>query len=237
MSAIYAPGNGQEILSQTFDSNQYLTHNLVLAYGLLNWVTKGVFLGDYHVYAAAQVDDFFISDAEWIPGTPCTNAVTHDRTPSDATFLGNFRINAADMTSLVAWQNSLQSDPMLAGFKLSMAFNGVGTNGNKDWTGLPTAGVANDDLTLNVHNYEQYFHWMTHTYDHPGTLNGLLKSDTGGDPDPIKVDSIDLEILTNLYVASGTTQGGVNLDVDPSDNPPLGAVTPLTSPTSIRQTW
>ncbi len=73
LSAIYTPGNGQEILSQTFDSNQYLKHNLVLAYGLLNWVTKGVFLGDYHVYAAAQVDDFFINDAEWVPGTSCTN--------------------------------------------------------------------------------------------------------------------------------------------------------------------
>ena len=227
LSALYLPVNGQEILSQTFDSNQYLMHNLVLSYGLLNWVTKGVFLGDYHVYAAAQVDDFFISDAEWVPGTPCTNAVTHDRTPSDASFLGNFRINAADMTSLVAWQNSLQSDPLLASFKLSMAFNGVGTTGNKDWTDLPASGVANDDLTSSVQSYQQFFHWMTHTYDHPGTLNGLHKSDTGGDPDIPAVDSIDLEILTNLYVASGTTQGGVNLDVDPSDNPPNGAVTPL----------
>ncbi|HEX4485725.1 MAG TPA: Ig-like domain-containing protein [Terriglobales bacterium] len=227
MAAIYAPGNGQEILSQTFDTNQYLTHNLVLAYGLLNWVTKGVFLGDYHVYAAAQVDDFFINDAEWVPGTPCASATTHDRTPSDASFLGNFRLKNADMTSLVAWQNSLQSDPLLTGFKLSMAFNGVGTVGNKDWTGLAQSGVANDDLVSNVHAYEQFFHWMTHTYDHPNTLNGLHKSDTGGDPDNPPVDSIDLEILTNLYVASGTTQGGVNLDVDESDNPPNGAVTPL----------
>jgi Bacterial Ig-like domain (group 2)/Abnormal spindle-like microcephaly-assoc'd, ASPM-SPD-2-Hydin len=227
LAAIYAPGNGQEILSQTFDSNQYLTHNLVLAYGLLNWVTKGVFLGDYHVYAAAQVDDFFINDAEWVPGTPCTTAGTHDRTPSDSSSLGTFRLKNADMTSLVAWQNGLQSDPLLTGFKLSLAFNGVGTVGNKDWTGVVQSGVANDDLVANVHAYEQFFHWMTHTYDHPNTLNGLHKSDTGGDTDIPAVDSIDLEILTNLYVASGTTQGGVNLDVDESDNPPNGAVTPL----------
>jgi uncharacterized protein YjdB len=132
LSAIYMPGNGQEILSQTFDSNQYLTHNLVLAYGLLNWVTKGVFLGDYHVYAAAQIDDFFINDAEWVPGTLCTNPTTHDRTVSDDPSLPTFRINAADMTALVAWQNSLQNDPMLAGFKLTMAFNGIGTTGNND---------------------------------------------------------------------------------------------------------
>ena len=227
LSAIYAPGNGQEILSQTFDSNQYLTHNLVLAYGLLNWVTKGVFLGDYHVYAAAQVDDFFINDAEWVPGTSCTNPTTHDRTVSDDPSLPTFRLKAADMTALVAWQNSLQSDPLLQGFKLTMAFNGIGTVGNKDWTGLPQSGVANDDLTSNVHDYEQFFHWITHTYDHPNTLNGLHKSDVGGDTDNPQVDSIDLEILTNLFVASGTTNGGVNLDVDTADNPPLGAVTPL----------
>jgi hypothetical protein len=227
LSAIYAPGNGQEILSQTFDSNQYLTHNLVLAYGLLNWVTKGVFLGDYHVYAAAQVDDFFINDAEWVPATSCTNPTTHDRTVSDDPSLPTFRLQAADMTALVAWQNNLQNDPLLKGFKLTMAFNGVGTVGNNDWTGLPLPGVANDDLTSSVHDYEQFFHWITHTYDHPNTLDGLHKSDVGGDTDNPQVDSIDLEILTNLFVASGTTQGGVNLDVDTADNPPLGAVTPL----------
>ena len=227
LSAIYAPGNGQEILSQTFDSNQYLTHNLVLAYSLLNWVTRGVFLGDYHVYAAAQIDDFFINDAEWVPGTSCTNPTTHDRTVSDDPSLPTFRINAADMTALVAWQNSLQNDPLLNGFKLTMAFNGIGTVGNNDWTGLPLPGVANDDLTMAVPQYEQYFHWVTHTFDHPNTLNGLHKSDPGGDLDDPKVDSIDLEILTNLFVAAGNANGGVNLDLDPADNPPLGAVTPL----------
>jgi hypothetical protein len=222
LSAIWNKGNGQEILSQTFDSNQYLHHNLVLAYGLLNWVTKGIFLGDYHVYAAGQVDDFFINDARWVPGTPCTNPITHDRTVSDDPTLPTFRINSADMTALVAWQNSLDSDPLLKGFKLTMAFNGIGTVGNNDWTGLPLPGVANDDLTMHVNDYEQFFYWVTHTYDHPNTLNGLHKSDPGGDLDDPKVDSIDLEILTNLFVASGTTHGGVNLDVDPADT-----VTPL----------
>jgi hypothetical protein len=118
------------------------------------------------------------------------------------------------MTSLVSWQNKVHSDPLLAGFTLSLAFNGVGTTGNKDWTGLATAGVGNDDLTGTVQNYEKSFHWMSHTYDHPNSLNGLHKSDVLGDPDTPKVDSIDLEILTNQYVANGS---GQNLDIDPSD--------------------
>src|SRR5881394_1467844 len=215
LSLIYTQGDGRQYLTQTFDSSPYLMHDLVLAYGLINWVTKGMFLGEYHVYAAAQVDDFFINGSEWTPGTPCTNPITHDRTPPEATSLPFFRINSADMTSLVAWQNKIQSDPLLSNFKLTLAFNGVGTTGNTDWTSLPAAGVANDDLTTNVQNYQQHFHWISHTYDHPNTLNGLHKSDPGGDPDTPQVDSIDLEILTNQYVATGA---GQNLDPDPSDS-------------------
>ena len=132
LSLIYTQGDGRQYLTQTFDSGPYLMHDLVLAYGLINWVAKGIFLGEYHVYAAAQVDDFFINDSEWIPGTPCTDPITHDRTPPDSTTLPFFRINSADMASLVAWQNKTQSDPLLAKFKLTLAFNGVGTTGNTD---------------------------------------------------------------------------------------------------------
>src|SRR5262245_16354736 len=136
------------------------------------------------------------------------------------------------MTSLVNWQNGIESDPLLSSFKLTLAFNGVGTTGNTDWTGLPSSGRSNDDLTTNVQNYQSHFHWIGHTYDHPETLNGLHKSDPGGDPDTPQVDDIDLEILTNLYVATG---GGVNLDRDSSDTViplnltdfnPLNLVTP-----------
>ena len=91
LSLIYDLGDGRQYLTQTFDSNQYLMHDLVLAYGLVNWVTKGVFLGDYHIYAAPQVDDVLLSDAEWVVGTKCGTA-------SDASSLPNFRINAADST-------------------------------------------------------------------------------------------------------------------------------------------
>jgi hypothetical protein len=119
------------------------------------------------------------------------------------------------MTSLVAWQNKIQSDALLTNFTLTLAFNGVGTTGNTDWTGLPTRGVANDDLTTNVQKYQKYFHWIGHTYDHPNSLNGLHKSDPYGDPNTPQVDSIDLEILTNQYVANGS---GQNLDHDPSDS-------------------
>ena len=109
----------------------------MLAYGLLNWVTKGVFLGDYHVFATQSIDDFFIDDSEWIPSTTClTNLVAKDRTLPDASNLPVFRVDAADMAQLAAWQQEKQKDPLLSQFKLTIAMNGVGTAGNGDWTGL-----------------------------------------------------------------------------------------------------
>jgi Bacterial Ig-like domain (group 2)/Cep192 domain 4 len=224
LSAIYTFGDGRQYLTQTFDSNQYLTHDLVLAYGLINWVTKGIFLGDYHVYASPQVDDFFINDSEWIPGTPCTDPITHDRTAPDASSLPVFRLTYTDMSSIVSWQNGLQNDPLLKGFQLTLAFNGVGTTGNIDWTGLKTVGRTSDTLISNLSRYQQYFHWISHTYDHPATLNGLHKSDVGGDTDTPQVDDIDLEILTNMYVGNGT---GSMLDTDLSDTTAPAGVVPL----------
>ena len=308
VSAIYTL-NGQQFLTQTFDSNASLTHDLIVAYGLLNWVTKGVFLGDYHVYATQSIDDFFIDDSEWIPGTAClANPLTLDRTAPDASNLPVFRVNSADMAQLAKWQTNKQADPLLAQFELTIAMNGVGTTGNGDWSGLiapiisssagsgaatftaqdfaalagqtvtvtnttngggvlngtwtitavtsssattpgtttfvvsmpgaPTLittaerGVADnpgsatasiaDDLTANLQSYQQSFHWMSHTYDHPSTLNGLCQSTptgTGcGDTDNPAVDDIDLEILTNRYVASDPSATAAwMLDSDPSD--------------------
>ncbi len=306
VSAIY-DYNGQQFLTQTFDSNQYLMHDLIVAYGLLNWVTNGVFLGDYHVYATQSIDDFFIDDSEWIPSTVClSDPQTLDRTAPDASNLPVFRVNSNDMSQLVAWQKTKQADPLLSQFELTIAMNGVGTTGNGDWTGLvapivsssATGGVATftaqgfsgqpgqsvtvtnttnaggalngtwtitsvtssatttpgtttftanvtytgtaalkaengaddnpqtasasvpDDLVANLQNYQQYFHWISHTYNHPTTLTGLCQSTpTGTGCGDIynnpPTDYIDLEILTNLWVASNVN--GKNLDTDTSD--------------------
>jgi len=313
VSAIYAV-NGQQFLTQTFDSNASLTHDLVVAYGLLNWVTNGVFLGDYHVYATQEIDDFFIDDSEWVPNTSClSDPITQDRTAPDASNLPLIRVSSGDMAQLVAWQKSKQADPLLSQFELTMAFNGVGTTGNGDWTGLTgpiisssaTGGVATitaeyfsglvgqlvtvahttngggvlngtwtitsvtssagatsatpgtttftvsitstgtyplqaengkidnpatatasvaDDLVANLPSYQQYFHWISHTYDHPETLNGLCQSLPSDSPlcgdanNKPAIDDIDLEILTNRWVASDpSATASWMLDTDSSD--------------------
>ena len=117
------PG-GWENLAITADSNPELTHTLLMGYGVVNWVTKGVFLGERKIYMTAQPDDVFIPDDLWDPVTKTT--------PNDGAAVSNpafrYRNTGADYTSLVAWQTALQANPKMAAFRLEMPFNGVGYN-------------------------------------------------------------------------------------------------------------
>ncbi|OMG74438.1 hypothetical protein BW685_06005 [Burkholderia ubonensis] len=52
----------REIMAVSFDNNPYLMHSMTLSYGLVNWVTRGLFVGVRHVYMDPQVDDNGIPD-------------------------------------------------------------------------------------------------------------------------------------------------------------------------------
>ena len=71
-----APG-GWENLAISADNNPELTHTLLLGYGVVNWVTKGVFLGERKIYMTAQPDDVLIPDDLW---DPVTNTTPNDNT-------------------------------------------------------------------------------------------------------------------------------------------------------------
>ena len=99
-----APG-GWENLAIIGDSNPELTHTLLLGYGVVNWVTKGVFLGERKIYMTAQPDDLLIPDDLWDPVTKTT--------PNDGAAVSNpvfrYRNTGTDYTSLVAWQTAFQA--------------------------------------------------------------------------------------------------------------------------------
>jgi hypothetical protein len=143
------PGTGRETLALTFDSNEHLTHNLVLGYDLVNWVTRGIFLGERHAYLSPQVDDLFLHNTMWSTTTPCG-------TPIDST-TRTFRLTGSDYASVVAWQRKVQAAPLTRNLRLTMAFNGDGA----DKTYKP------DTLTPAVRKYASDFHFVSHTWDHP----------------------------------------------------------------------
>ena len=59
--------DGRENLAVTAANNPFLLHSELLSYGVVNWVTSGLFLGERHVNVAAQVDDLLIDSDIWDP--------------------------------------------------------------------------------------------------------------------------------------------------------------------------
>ncbi len=137
--------DGRQNLTVTAANNPYLVHSLTLSYGLINWVTKGMFLGERRVNMDVQVDDLLIDDDVWD-----TRALT------DTTGL-TYRISGTDFQKLVTWQTNLQKQKNTPSFMLDLAFNGEGSSGI----------YPNDTLTPAVRAYKNRFNWVNHTYSHP----------------------------------------------------------------------
>jgi len=96
IASIHRYADGRENLTITTANNPYLVHSLLLSYGAINWVTKGLFLGERHSYLTAQPDDILIDSDMWD-----MNAMT------DTTGL-KYRITDADYSALIAWQDRVR---------------------------------------------------------------------------------------------------------------------------------
>ena len=124
--------DGRETIALTFDSNPFLIHDLVLVHGLVEWVTKGIYLGEFRTYLTPQVDDLFIDD--------------------DMYFGGVFRMTDGDFNVAHSWQTQQQSSPGNAGFRLAFAFNGSG--GSADDPLTIAATTSNADFQFINHTFD-----------------------------------------------------------------------------------
>jgi hypothetical protein len=141
---VYTRPSGVQELVQTFDSNSGQSQSQLLRHGELNWVTRGVFLGDQRNYLAVNIDDIFLPDDSWSPSTHTT-----DYNPADS-----IRMTAADVDKAAAWSKE-------NGITLGMLFNG----GGSDQYAAEHAG--SDPLLTEFKKYSTNFYWLSHTYDHP----------------------------------------------------------------------
>jgi hypothetical protein len=66
LAAVHAYADGRANLALTFDSNPYLLHTMLLSYGVVNWVTNGLFIGERHVYVSPQIDDLFLENTQCV---------------------------------------------------------------------------------------------------------------------------------------------------------------------------
>jgi hypothetical protein len=100
--------DGREALALTFAQASYFVSYLELAYGLVDWATHGLFVGERHTYAVPQVDDLFLSSAIYTGGV--------------------YRITSADLQAFADWENATRAQPLTAGFRFAWACNGQGSS-------------------------------------------------------------------------------------------------------------
>ena len=125
------PQAGVSELALNFDYNASDLQWLLLAPGLINWVTQDTHLGLYRNYFGQDIDDNFIADNEWSSQLQCTPAATDPPDyacptadqgvdPGSAPGVPNdVQMSAADVDYVVAWEKQ-------TGITLNMAFNGIG---------------------------------------------------------------------------------------------------------------
>jgi hypothetical protein len=149
LGAIRFYSNGRQVLSLTFDSNPNLVHSLVLSYGLVNWLTKGIFLGERHIYASPQVDNLFLANSDWQSKNTCNTSA--DNTGS------TYRITGDDLQTLINWQKGKQAASTSSNLTLTMAYNAYGTTPN---------AYNPDTLTPAAKSSQAQLNWVSHTYTH-----------------------------------------------------------------------
>jgi hypothetical protein len=143
IASVYTYPDGRQNLAITADGNANLVHSIALGYGIVNWVSKGVFLGARKVYLNPQPDDVFLENDMWSP------ALNRES--------GTYRINANDLGRSVLWQNAFRNaHPNMKEMTMEMPFNGVGA------TGI----YPRDTLTVMSLLLQNNFKWISHTYTH-----------------------------------------------------------------------
>lgn len=184
----------RELLALTFDNNPYLLHSVTLSYGLLNWLTKGVMLGERRAYLDAQIDDIGLpndtypyawendtwqnaSTTPWtVLGTTCPLGGINAKTGTSPC---EYRITGKDIDKVVSWQSNVRAKTAnAAAFRLTMPFNGVGfwtsyggqgeypPNKPGTFFDLINENTLYDTLSSRLVANKAQFKWVSHTYDH-----------------------------------------------------------------------
>jgi hypothetical protein len=157
---IHQKADGREYMALTFDNSPFLLHSLALNYGIINWVTNGMFIGARKIYMTPQIDDTFLPNDLYVATIPeCVpTGFQTDPTVDPAINCPNARITKDDLATLSSWQASVRAISQFQRFKVTHAFNGFGTTADG---GAPDPTLANE-AKARANDY----YWVNHTWDH-----------------------------------------------------------------------
>lgn len=179
----------RELLMASFDNNPYLLHSTTLSYGLLNWLTKGIMVGQRRSYIDPQIDDIGLpndifpyaqeeawydtSVTPWAVIPSCPLGDTDSRKGITAC---EYRLTGTDITKIISWQNKVRATANASAFRLTFPYNGTGFTTLFGGAGLfpednPATWFFNenrwyDTLTTSLYINKSNFKWVNHTYDH-----------------------------------------------------------------------
>jgi hypothetical protein len=180
--------DGRENLAVTAANNPNFIHSELLSYGLINWVTKGRFLGDRHVFANYQPDDLLIENDGWNPAN-APNAFSYDPgadcVPTATLTCPTVRMSVGDINALVSWQAQLRGSSTTPNFRIEFPFNGEGSDPT---TLSPSCRTGQgqpclpDTLTPAVRAQQQNFNFISHTYSHINLDQNCASYDTSTTP-------------------------------------------------------
>ena len=214
----YPEQGNRQALALTFNSARYLTHGLVLGYGLVNWVTKGQFVGFRKATLDPQIDDIFIEDDIWwvkasqsVP-SPCSAGYVDGKlvlnpSPEDP-MMDAYRIKGSDLSATIAWQSAKQGPALTKALKLSMPFNGEGSVAGYSPSTLDPAPT----LATVARNNQGKFKWINHSYDHPN-LNTITYTEAA------TTITLNNQVAKKLRFTTYNKVNFVQPDISGLDNP------------------
>lgn len=145
--------DGRERMLITAAQNPNLLHTDLLGYGMVQWLTKGVHLGEHRRFLQVDIDDYFLDG-------------DHLNAASGQLYTRPFRVSASDVLSLYYQQRDVRKNFMVArNFQYTMVFNGGGANTNalaSCWGIWPSP----DKLTSMSKCLKNDFDWVNHTKNH-----------------------------------------------------------------------
>lgn len=153
VAATNTTSDGRQLLTLTMPHNTSLMHSLLLNYGVVRWVTRGVFLGERRMYFAAHADDLFIENDIWDVVTQANKTT--------------FRARPTDMLYVRDWQNKLRTAyPLFNQYITDIAFNGDGYVMNSPSYCTTTIPANVDGLSAIMKCLRSNFRWINHTFSH-----------------------------------------------------------------------
>jgi hypothetical protein len=188
VGVIHLTADGRETLTLTMGNYPGYLHSMAFSYGVINWVTKGVFLGSRRAYLNPEIDDMLLGNRLYAPTLPqCLND------QSCPTYFAT----GDDLQAVADWQANLQLNPLFQTFHEMFAYNGVGT------TWFP----ATDPIFAKIAALNSKFTWVSHTWDHANL--DCYTTDTNGVCVPATLDQSLAELNQNIAIASTL---GITLD-------------------------